>query len=195
MSQILLDSNSKLNLRFMAKYYNWFLLLPILLLMLGTYILLSGEVRLHTLDSRTETVGQQAPQGEGYTEGVNMRSTVSNDLKDNRDSAFQYFVLGSGLLVALLLFPKLGELSFSPTSGFTLKVISDVKEAIEEVHAATLAVEHKTNKMFRTSMPEAAAAPAAPAADLRVELLQLEAGKAKLQAYAALLSKNAPNNA
>lgn len=183
---MILDSPKQQSLAYqwlMAKYYNWFFLLPILLLLLGTYILLSGEIMLHTLKSEGITVGQQASQGTGL---LQEGSTFGSEMKDNRDSAFQYFVLGAGLLIALLLFPKLGELSFSPTNGFTLKVLSDVKEAIEEVQAATLAVEHKTKQAFRAIVPEAAVA---PESDWKEDLTRLEAGRLKLEAYAALLEK------
>ncbi len=87
----------------------------------------------------------------------------------------------------LLVLPKLSEFSFSPTSGFTLKVLQDVQEVLAEVKTTTQAVEAKTKPPFRTHLPETLLA--TPPPDLQQELKKLEESTIKLTTYARVLEK------
>lgn len=171
----------------MSNYYRWLLLIPILILILGTSILLSNEAIIknnNKAEQRSSAPVTAANQNQ--LRHIPKRETAfSEDIKSNRESAYPYFLLGTGLLVILLLLPKLTELSFSPTSGFTLKVLHDVKEAIEEVKATTQAVEIKAKQSFRANSSETLMALGPP--DLKDELKKLEQSTIKLETYARIV--------
>lgn len=173
----------------MTNYYRWLLLIPVLILILGTGILLSNEAIIKNMNQTEEKIAASvtAVNRNPLRHIPKRDTTFRGDIKSNRESAYPYFLLGTGLLVILLLLPKLTELSFSPTSGFTLKVLHEVKEAIEEVQATTQAVEVKAKQSFRASAPETLMATSQP--DLKDEIKKLEENTIKLQTYSRILER------
>ena len=171
----------------MVNYYRWFLLIPIFILGLGTSILLSNEARIKQLYQAEEraVVDSKNTNQTLHRSNPNRYTTFRDDIKSNRDSAYPYFLLGTGLLIILLVLPKLTELSFSPTSGFTLKVLHDVKQAIDEVKTTTQAVEVKAKQSIRATTGETIMAAIPP--DLNKEVKKLEETSQKLEAYSQLL--------
>ena len=172
----------------MENKYKWLLIFPVLTLVLGAYLLLSGEAFLRQVHLQNQEQNLQPEKSQTATRaGSRAGSSLQEDLKSNRDSAYPYFLLGAGFLVALVVLPRLGELSFSPTSGFTLKLLREVKEAIEEVKATTQSVEQKAKQATHTTgSPESLLA---PRTDFSPELSKLEANNIRLHAYASLLEK------
>jgi hypothetical protein len=173
----------------MPNLSKWFLAIPVLIIVLGFYILLSGEAVLGALNPREVRLAnsQVAEGGRGNTQKDIAQNTVSiADLRSNRESAYPYFLLGTGLLVVLLILPKLGELSFSPTNGITIKVLNELKDAVEEAKITTQAVAFKTNQASMRSTPEAFTQ---SGPDLTSELKKLEENAVKLTAYSNLLEK------
>ncbi len=165
----------------MENKYKLFLLVPVLILALATYLLVAGEVLLR--QAAQQPVRHQAA---GTPDRPASSIALQDALKSNRESAYPYFLLGAGLLVALVVLPRLGEFSFSPSSGFSLKLLEEVKAAIEEVKTTTQAVIHKTNQdthleSIKSIVPQRAS--------LSAELTSLEASQAKLEAYATVLEK------
>ena len=173
----------------MDNAYKGLLTIPVLIILLGTYILLSGEA---TLKKGYSNEGISPAQTiAGRRENLKKMPIPAVDpldhFKSNRDSAFQYLLLGTGLLVVLLVLPKLREVSFSPTNGFSLKIINEVKEAIDEVKATTQVVEAKAKNAFNANAPETLLP--SPPPDLSKEIRKLEENTAKLSAYATVLEK------
>ncbi|MBF9254718.1 hypothetical protein I2I11_15540 [Pontibacter sp. 172403-2] len=170
----------------MENNYKLLLIIPVLMLALATYLLLSGERLLrHAPAPDTMT----APSKSLSTAQYNKRTadTLSDNLKSNRESAYPYFLLGAGLLVALIVLPKLSELSFSPTNGITLKVLQkEVKAALDEAKTTAKNIEIKTSQVI---LPDAQKSLMATPTDISHELTALNESTARLNAYADLLEK------
>lgn len=171
----------------MGNNYKLLLTIPFLIIALATYLLLSGEAFLRNAHASYNYTAANPGKGQSITKD-NRRpaDALGDDLKSNRDSAYPYFLLGAGLLVALIVLPRLGELSFSPTNGFTLKVLQEVKAAISEAKTTTQTIELKTKQSMR---PDAHESLMATRTDLSPELTKLDESTARLNAYADLLEK------
>ncbi|QMU26844.1 hypothetical protein [Adhaeribacter radiodurans] len=111
----------------MVHYYRGLLVIPILILILGTSMLLSNEVLIKNLYAQENNIVSPVLTPNKYLlHPISKRNTsYAQDLRNNRESAYPYFLLGTGLLLFLLVLPKLSELSFSPSNGFTLKVLQE----------------------------------------------------------------------
>ena len=171
----------------MGNNYKLLLIIPVLTIALATYLLLSGEALLRNAHASANHAAANTGKNQNIV-NANKRAadTLTADLKSNRESAYPYFLLGAGLLVALIVLPRLGELSFSPTNGFTLKVLQEVKAAISEAKTTTQTIELKAKQAMR---PEAHESLMATRTDLSPELTKLDESTARLNAYADLLEK------
>ncbi|MDQ4139995.1 MAG: hypothetical protein M3142_05675 [Bacteroidota bacterium] len=176
----------------MANYYRWLLVIPVLILILGTWMLLSNEVLIKNLYAQENNIVSQAPAPNQKLLHPNPKRNTSyaQDLRNNRESIFPYFLLGTGLLLFLLVLPKLSELSFSPSSGFTLKVLQDAQEALAEAKTAALALETKTRQTTRASIT-AEALPTASSPNIKEEINKLEESRIKLETYSRILENRA----
>jgi len=175
----------------MQNLYKWLLPIPILIICLGVYLLLTGEAIIKNKYRPTVQIQHEKnpestrPRNESISPTETpILDSFSADLKSNRDSAYPYFLLGAGLLLVLCVLPRLSELSLSPTSGVSLKILSELQETVDEVTATAQALAYKTR--------EAAGAPSllkSPMPDLAAEINKLEINRAKLAAYATMLQK------
>ncbi|PSR56834.1 hypothetical protein AHMF7605_26715 [Adhaeribacter arboris] len=151
-------------------------------------MLISNEVLIKDNYAQENSTVSQAPTPNQNTLRPIPKRSVSyaQDLKNNRESIYPYFLLSTGLLVFLLVLPKLSELSFSPTSGFTLKVLQDVQEVLAEAKTAALALEAKSKQ---TLLPPttAEALPTTSQPNIKEELKKLEESLIKLETYSRLL--------
>jgi len=164
----------------MKNNYKLLLIIPLLIIALATYLLLSGEAYLQ----KTYVPNTNSAASRGKDQ--NIAKALGDELQSNRESAYSYFLLGAGLLVALLVLPRLAEITFSPTNGFTLKVLQEVKEALSEAKTTTQAIEQKTRQAI---LPDAQKSLLATQTDLSPELTKLNESTARLNAYADLLEK------
>ncbi|PIQ20627.1 MAG: hypothetical protein COW65_13985 [Cytophagales bacterium CG18_big_fil_WC_8_21_14_2_50_42_9] len=175
----------------MHNLYKWFLPLPILIILLGGYLLLTGEAYIkkrswsvpETQSSSTTQSGQQRRENKLPIETEIVPDTFSDDLKVNRESAYSYFLLGAGLLIALGVLPRLSQLSLLPT-GITLQLLHEVQDTVAEVLVTAQAVEAKSKEnagapgLLKSQNP-----------DLTQEINKLETNRLKLEAYTTMLRK------
>ncbi|PIQ20247.1 MAG: hypothetical protein COW65_16100 [Cytophagales bacterium CG18_big_fil_WC_8_21_14_2_50_42_9] len=175
----------------MQNLYKWLLPIPILIICLGVYLLLTGEAIIKNIYRPAVQIQHEKnpentrPRNESiFPPATTIPDSFSADLKSNRDSAYPYFLLGAGLLLVLCVLPRLSELSLSPTGGVSLKILRELQETVDEVTATAQAVASKTR--------EAAGPPSllkSPTPDLAAELNKLETNRAKLAVYATMLQK------
>ena len=181
----------------MHNLYKWLLPIPILIIFLGIYLLLTGEAIIRnkyqpvpqSQNDKTEENNQRPNENIPSVETAVMPDTFSADLKSNRDSAYSYCLLGAGLLLILCVLPRLGELSLSPTSGISLKILSELQETVAEVSATTQAVAFKAKEI--SSPPSLLQS---QASDLAAEINKLEVNRAKLETYTTMLQKITAGN-
>ena len=103
----------------MRNLYKWLLPIPVLIILLGVYLLLTGEAIIKTKYGSVQPPPNNRSQDNIQRQNQDVPPVVTNDnpeslgadLKSNRDSAYPYFLLGAGLLIVLGVLPRLGELS------------------------------------------------------------------------------------
>ncbi|WP_347160416.1 hypothetical protein [Pontibacter chitinilyticus] len=170
----------------MEKLNKGLLTVSVLILLLGTFLLLSGELALRRNHILSPIARYHMERGIPIkTPGTD--SAFREDLKANRDSAYPYFLLGAGLLVLTLLLPRLAEFSFSPTSGLSVKVLHEAKEAIREATATAQAIALKSRPP--AGEPQAREGFLRPEPDLQDEVKKLEENLIRLNTYTDLLDK------
>jgi len=95
-------------------------------------------------------------------------------------------LFGVGLLLFILVLPKISELSFSPTNGFVLKLLQEVEESLSEAQSTAIAIEAKLNQQPNQSIiaePDVAI----NTINLKDEIRRLENTRKQLESYSSLL--------
>ena len=176
----------------MRNLYKWLLPIPILIMLLGVHLLLTGEAIIknkylpapQTQSTAKREYNRQHNENLPTVETNVIPDSFSADLKSNRDSAYHYFLLGAGLLLVICVLPRLSELTLSPTSGISLKILSELQDTVAEVTVTAQTVESKTKEitgspgLLKSSTP-----------DFEAEINKLAVNRAKLEAYTTILQK------
>jgi len=176
----------------MRNLYKWLLPIPIFIISLGVYLLLTGEAIIknkylpatQTQNTTRSEYNRRRSENLPPLETNVIPNSFSADQKSNRDSAYPYFLLGAGLLLVICVLPRLSELTLSPTSGVSLKILSELQDTVAEVTATAQTVESKTKEI--TGSPGLLNS---PTPDLAAEINKLAVNRAKLEAYITILQK------